>query len=96
MLALVNAAKEKFGMAIVSLLVPVAGVPSAVRLGKPKSVWAKLFYKGKQKRRSTQRFKGSRGDPFWRRGGELRELPGRLGLGSGGSSRRGSTRPRRS
>src|SRR5918996_3873194 len=60
-LALVNAAKEKFGMAILSLLVPAAGVPSAVRLAKPKSVWAKLFYKYGKKRRSTQRFEGSKG-----------------------------------
>ena len=70
-LALVNAAKEKFGMAVVSLFVAAAGIPSAVRLAKPKSVWAKLFYKSGQKRRSTQRFKGSRGEPFWRRGDEL-------------------------
>jgi hypothetical protein len=69
--ALVNAAKEKFGMAILSLLVPVAGIPSALRLGKPHSVWAKLFYKHGQKRRSEHRFAGPRGEPFWKRGDEL-------------------------
>jgi hypothetical protein len=70
-LALVNAAKEKFGMAIWSLLIPVAGVPSACRLAKPHSVWAKLFYREDRQRRSEQRFAGSRGRPFWKRGGEL-------------------------
>jgi hypothetical protein len=49
-MALINAAKEKFGMAILSVLVPVAGIPSAVRLAKPHSVWAKVFYKHGQRR----------------------------------------------
>jgi lysyl-tRNA synthetase class 2 len=70
-LAIVNAAKEKFGMAIVSLLVPVAGVPSAFRLAKPNSVWAKLFYHRDRQEGSETRFAGSRGEPFWKRGGEL-------------------------
>jgi hypothetical protein len=70
-LALANAAKEKFGMAILSLLIPVAGIPSALRLGKPHSVWARLFYKHGQRRRSEERFAGPRGEPFWRRGDEL-------------------------
>jgi hypothetical protein len=70
-MALVNAAKEKFGMAILSVLVPVAGIPSAIRLGKPHSVWAKLFYRHGQKQRSEHRFAGPRGEPFWERRGEL-------------------------
>jgi hypothetical protein len=70
-LALINASKEKFGMAIWSILVPVVGVVSAVRLAKPNSVWAKLFYKHGKKRRSEERFAGDRGRPFWKRGGEL-------------------------
>ncbi len=70
-LALVNAAKEKFGMAIWSILFPVVGLPSAFRLAKPRSVWAKLFYKHGKKRRSEERFAGDRGKPFWKRGGEL-------------------------
>ena len=70
-LAIVNAAKEKFGMAIISILVPVAGLPSAFRLAKPHSVWAKLFYRHGKKERSEQRFAGDRGKPFWKRGGEL-------------------------
>ena len=74
-LALVNASKEKFGMAIWSLLVPVVGIPSAFRLAKPNSVWAKLFYRGFQRQRSEERFSGSRAKPFWQR---WNELSGRL------------------
>ena len=70
-LALVNASKEKFGMAIWSILVPVVGIPSAFRLAKPNSVWAKLFYRQGKRERSEQRFAGDRGKPFWKRGGEL-------------------------
>jgi hypothetical protein len=70
-LAVINAAKEKFGMAVWSILIPIAGVPSAFRLAKPHSVWAKLFYKHGKKRRSEERFAGDRGRPFWKRGGEL-------------------------
>ncbi|MDX6608067.1 MAG: hypothetical protein QOD14_2607 [Solirubrobacterales bacterium] len=70
-LATVNAAKEKFGMAIVSVLIPVAGLPGAFRLAKPDSVWARLFYRHDKKERSEKRFAGPRGEPFWKRGGEL-------------------------
>jgi hypothetical protein len=70
-LALLNAAKEKFGMALWSILLPVLGLVSAFRLAKPHSVWAKLFYKHGKKRRSEERFGGDRGRPFWKRGGEL-------------------------
>jgi hypothetical protein len=70
-LALLNAAKEKFGMAIWSIVLPVVGLVSAFRLAKPHSVWAKLFYKHGKKRRSEERFAGDRGRPFWKRGGEL-------------------------
>jgi hypothetical protein len=70
-LALVNAAKEKFGMAIWSILVPVVGLVGAFRLAKPHSVWAKLFYRHGKRDHSEQRFEGERGKPFWKRGGEL-------------------------
>jgi hypothetical protein len=76
-LALVNAAKEKFGMAVWSILVPFVGLVGACRLAKPNSLWAKLFYCHSKKQRSEERFAGTRGEPFWRRGGELL---GRLGL----------------
>ena len=55
-LAIVNSAKEKFGMAIASVLIPVAGIPSAFRLAKPNSVWARLFYRGEKRTRSLARF----------------------------------------
>jgi hypothetical protein len=71
LLALGNAAKEKFGMAIWSIFVPVVGLVGAFRLGKPHSVWAKLFYRHGKKERSEQRFAGSRDKPFWKRGGDL-------------------------
>ena len=71
LLALVNAAKEKFGMALWSILIPVVGIPSAFRLAKPRSVWARLFYRHGKKEGSEQRFAGPRGKPFWKRGGEL-------------------------
>jgi hypothetical protein len=70
-LALINAGKEKFGMAVWSVLVPIVGLPSAFRLAKPHSVWAKLFYRHGKKERSEERFAGTRGRPFWKRGGEL-------------------------
>jgi lysyl-tRNA synthetase class 2 len=79
-MAVVNAAKEKFGMALWSILVPLVGLVGAVRLGKPRSVWAKLFYHHRQLERSEQRFAGPRGRPFWKRGGEL---VGRLRRGGG-------------
>jgi hypothetical protein len=70
-LALANAAKEKFGMAIWSVLLPVVGLVGVFRLAKPHSVWAKLFYRHGKRARSEQRFAGDRGKPFWKRGGEL-------------------------
>jgi hypothetical protein len=85
LLALVNCAKEKFGMALLGFLVPVVHIVGAIRLGKPHSLWAKLFYKHGQLRRSEERFKGPRGEPFWKRGGELL---GRLRLARPGRSGR--------
>ncbi|HEX5893837.1 MAG TPA: hypothetical protein VFY33_03330 [Solirubrobacterales bacterium] len=70
-LAIVNAEKEKFGIAILSILIPLAGLPGAFRLAKPHSVWARLFYRYGKRERSEARFAGSRGRPFWKRGGEL-------------------------
>lgn len=81
-LALINAAKEKFGIALWSILVPVVGLVGASRLAKPNSVWAKLFYRHGKKERSEQRYSGSRGKPFWKRGGELLA---RLGLRPSGA-----------
>ena len=58
-IALVNAAKEKFGMAVASLVLPPVGLVGAFRLGRPHSVWAKLFYRSDTKReQATDRFAG--------------------------------------
>jgi len=72
-LALVNAAKEKFGMALLGFFVPLVHPVGAIRLAKPSSLWARLFYGGRNEKlaRSRERFAGARGRPFWRRGGEL-------------------------
>src|ERR671920_729015 len=49
---LVNAAKEKFGMALLGFFVPFVHPVGAIRLAKPNSLWAKLFYgKRKEKRK---------------------------------------------
>jgi hypothetical protein len=75
--ALINVSKEKFGIALLGLVVPIVAVVGAFRLAKPNSLWAKLFYRRGKLRRSKQRFAGERGKPFWKRGPELR---GRLRL----------------
>ncbi len=51
MVALVNAAKEKFWMAMVGLIFWPGAAVSAVRLAKPHSFWARRFYR---KRRFIQ------------------------------------------
>ena len=56
-LALVNLAKEKFGMAALGLVVPPLGLVGALRLGRPGSLWARVFYRSEGKRsRARQRF----------------------------------------
>jgi lysyl-tRNA synthetase class 2 len=47
---LVNLAKEKFAFAVIGLILPPVGIVGAVRLGRPHSLWAKLFYRGERKR----------------------------------------------
>jgi hypothetical protein len=57
LVALVNAAKEKFGMALAGLLIWPVGVVGAFRLGKPHSLWARFFYRSEAKRaRARERF----------------------------------------
>jgi hypothetical protein len=59
---LVNLAKEKFGMAIVGLLIPPVGLVGALRLGRPHSLWARLY--GEKKRaRARARFGGPAAPP---------------------------------
>jgi lysyl-tRNA synthetase class 2 len=44
-IALVNAAKEKFWMALLGLVFWPAAAPAAVRLAKPHSIWARALYR---------------------------------------------------
>jgi hypothetical protein len=55
-LALVNAAKQKFGWAVASLVIPVAGIPPALRLAKPHSLWDRVFYRDHKRARARARF----------------------------------------
>ncbi|MCL4286923.1 MAG: hypothetical protein KJ006_04655 [Thermoleophilia bacterium] len=60
-LAVVNCAKEKFGIALIGLVVPFVSLVGAFRLGRPSSPWARLFYRGERKReRARARFEGRR------------------------------------
>jgi hypothetical protein len=55
LLVVVNLAKEKFGIALVGLFVPPVGLVGALRLGRPGSLWARLY--GERKRaRARARF----------------------------------------
>ncbi len=56
LLALVNLAKEKFGVALVGLFLPPVGLVGALRLGRPHSLWARLFYREHQRARARERF----------------------------------------
>jgi hypothetical protein len=57
LLALVNLAKEKFVMALFGLFVPPVGLVGAFRLGRPHSLWARLFYRSERKKeRARERF----------------------------------------
>jgi hypothetical protein len=54
---LVNLAKEKFAMALIGLFVPPVGLVGAFRLGRPRSLWARLFYRSERKKtRARERF----------------------------------------
>ena len=57
--ALVNCAKEKFGVALLGLVVPFLSLIGALRLGRPTSPWARLFYRSEKKRERARH--GSRG-----------------------------------
>lgn len=47
-LALVNAAKAKFGWALASLAIPPSGIVPALRLAKPGSLWARAVYRRRE------------------------------------------------
>ncbi len=59
--ALVNAAKEKFVMAFVALLFWPAAVVSAIRLAKPRSIWARWFYRDRRRELSRARYPAGEG-----------------------------------
>jgi hypothetical protein len=50
LLAVVNLAKEKFGMAVVGLFIPPVGLVGALRLGRPRSLWGRLYREDKRAR----------------------------------------------
>lgn len=54
---LINCAKEKFGIALLGLVVPFLSIIGVFRLGRPTSPWARLFYRSdKKKQRARERF----------------------------------------
>lgn len=55
LIAVVNLAKEKFGVALIGLLVPPIGLVGALRLAKPGSLWAR-FYRERTMARARARF----------------------------------------
>lgn len=53
---LVNVSKEKFGVAVAGLFIPPVGLVGALRLGRPHSLWARLFYRGHKLEQARRRF----------------------------------------
>ena len=67
MLALINASKEKFGMAIWSLFIPPVGLVGAIRRGRPHSLWAHYLYRSDARRqKAVERFEGRESPWFWK------------------------------
>jgi hypothetical protein len=54
--AVVNLAKERLISAVVGLFVLPFGVVIAFRLGRPRSLWARVFYRGEKRKRAEERF----------------------------------------
>jgi hypothetical protein len=54
-LVLINFAKEKFGMGLVGLLFSPVSLIGAIRLARPHSPWARLFYRDKKLARALAR-----------------------------------------
>jgi hypothetical protein len=55
LIAVVNLAKEKFGLALIGLFVPPVGLVGALRLAKPGSLWAR-FYRDRKSAQARARF----------------------------------------
>jgi hypothetical protein len=66
--AFANAAKEKFGIALIGLLIPLVGLVGAFRLARPESLWARLFYRDAKRERARKRFQGRESPWPWRHG----------------------------
>jgi hypothetical protein len=62
-LGVVNALKAKPALAIASLLFVPVGLVGAVRLGRPHSPWARLFYGRERRSRAERRFETSAPEP---------------------------------
>jgi hypothetical protein len=62
LLALVCAAKEKFWLAVGSMLLWPIGLVGAIRLAKPRSIWARRFYRDERLKRSLERYPGAGAD----------------------------------
>jgi hypothetical protein len=59
-LVIVNFAKEKFGIGVVGLFLSPVSLVGALRLARPHSLWAKLFYGEKKRARAEARFEEHR------------------------------------
>lgn len=69
--AFVNVTKEKLGMALLGLPIPLVGLVGALRLARPHSLWSRLVYSESKRARARARFEGrERSWPFNRRTGE--------------------------
>jgi hypothetical protein len=80
-IALVNAAKEKWWMALATLFIWPVGLVGAVRLAKPTSLWAHHLYSESKRERARERFAKKGGKRRWWR---------RKGAGRGGAAHEGS------
>ena len=54
--AVVNLAKERLVSAVVGLFLLPLGVFVAFRLARPRSLWARVFYRGEKLKRAEERF----------------------------------------
>jgi hypothetical protein len=54
--AVVNLAKERLAYAVIGLFILPVGVVVAFRLARPHSLWAKLFYRDRKRKRAEERF----------------------------------------
>jgi len=56
LVALVNVSKERIAFAVVGLVILPVGIVVAFRLARPRSLWARLFYRDKKMARAAERF----------------------------------------